>query len=56
MRGIPVVAMINSAELLDAGAIAREAHDVPVDGVMLPTGIVWLTEGRHACGAGSASC
>jgi 5-formyltetrahydrofolate cyclo-ligase len=40
--GVPVLAMINPAELLERNAIKREPHDIPVNGALLPTGIVWL--------------
>lgn len=38
-RGL-VVALLHDDELLPAGAIAREPHDVPVDAVATPSG--WL--------------
>jgi 5-formyltetrahydrofolate cyclo-ligase len=40
--GTPIVAMVNPAELLPAGAIPREPHDVPVHGALLPGGITWF--------------
>ena len=39
----PVVAVVFDDEVLEAGIIPLEAHDVPVDAIMTPTRIAWTT-------------
>lgn len=38
----PVVAVVHPSELLGSGALPREQHDVPVDGVLTADGLVVL--------------
>ena len=40
--GTQVIAIVHPWELLDAGALPRDAHDVPVDGVLTAAGLVDL--------------
>lgn len=39
----PVVAVVFDDEVLEAGIIPLEPHDVPVDAIMTPTRIAWTT-------------
>lgn len=40
--GTPVVAVVHPVELLEPGALVREAHDEPVDGVLTADGLLLL--------------
>jgi 5-formyltetrahydrofolate cyclo-ligase len=42
--GVAVLAMVNPAEVLPAGEVPRERHDIPVAGAVLPGGIVWFDD------------
>lgn len=39
---VPLVAVVHETEVLEAGALPCEAHDVPIDAVLTEAGLVWI--------------
>lgn len=43
----PLVAVVHETEVLEAGALPREAHDVPIDAVLTEAGLEWIVAARE---------